>query len=97
MPYKSRWTTVLQQQLNVTLARCGEHALVIPEGLCGRTTCVDDEHCWACCDGAPRGMNGRQFILPCLKTHQPVNVVVLALGCNDLKVRFNLSPKNIAA
>ena len=69
---------------------------MIPEGLNGRTTVMNDEHCWVCCDGAPGGMNGRTYLIPCLLSHKPVDLVVLALGCNDIKSRFNLTPNEIA-
>ena len=42
-------------------------------------------------------MNGRRFLLPCLHSHKPVAVVVLALGCNDMKSRHNCDPVDIAA
>ena len=92
LPYASRWTTFLQSQFD----QDGTPTRVIPEGLNGRTTCLDDEQCWMCVDGAPGGMNGRKYLLPCLHSHKPVDVVVLSLGCNDLKTRFNLSPSEIA-
>lgn len=93
IPYAARWTTVLER----TLTKNGFPTKVIAEGLSGRTTVLDDEHCWDCCDGAPHGMNGRTFLLPCLNSHKPVDVVVLALGTNDLKHHLKLSPKKIAA
>jgi len=57
---------------------------------------MDDEHCWKCCDGAAGGLNGRKSLLPTLHSHKPVDVVVLALGCNDMKTRFGLLPQEIA-
>ena len=42
-------------------------------------------------------MNGRRYLLPCLFSHRPISVVVLALGCNDLKQRHNLDPCDISA
>ena len=74
----------------------GDGYRVISEGLNGRTTVMDDEHCWFCVDGAPGGMNGRRYLLPCLHSHKPIAVVVLALGCNDLKMYFNLDPESVA-
>jgi len=89
LPHAVRWTTQLQNRL-------GSNWVVIPEGLNGRTTVLDDEHCWTCCDGAPGGLNGRKTLLPILHSHKPVDVLILALGCNDLKLRFNLQPQEIA-
>ena len=67
-------------------ADLGDGVLVVPEGLNGRTTVLDDpnENPFFCGqDGA--GMNGRRQLLPCLHSHKPVSVVVIALGCNDMK------------
>lgn len=88
--YADRWTTHLQQEL-------GASFIVMPEGLNGRTTTVDDpwENAHFCgVDGA--GMNGRRYLLPCLYSHRPISVVVLALGCNDLKARHCLEASDIA-
>ena len=91
LPLASRWTTCLQSTL-------GPEVLVVPEGLNGRTTVIDDPQenpDFAGVGG--EGMNGRRFLLPCLHSHKPVSVVVLALGCNDLKSRHNCDPGDIAA
>ena len=45
-------------------------------------------------DGAPGGMNGRRFLLPCLNSHKTVDVLVLALGVNDLKHHLGLKVNN---
>lgn len=91
LPLSSRWTTYLQDAL-------GDEVTVVPEGLNGRTTVIDDPQenpDFAGLGG--EGMNGRRFLLPCLHSHKPVAVVVLALGCNDLKARHNCDPTDIAA
>lgn len=91
LPLASRWTTCLQAAL-------GPEVLVVPEGLNGRTTVIDDPQenpDFAGLGG--EGMNGRRFLLPCLHSHKPVSVVVLALGCNDFKSRHNCDPEDIAA
>lgn len=79
-PYEQRWTTILQKCL-------GDEALVIPEGLNGRTTCFEDE--------IRPGRNGAVYLEPCLHTHGPIDLVVLMLGTNDLKIRFQLTPNDI--
>ena len=63
-------------------------AQVIEEGLNGRTTMRDDVYV--------EGRNGRTMLLPCLRTHNPVDVLVLMLGSNDLKPQFNAAPNEIA-
>lgn len=79
--FEDRWTTQLQQLL-------GEGYYVIPEGLNGRTTVWDDpiKEC----------VNGKDYLIPCLESHKPLNRVVIMLGTNDLKVRLNLPAKDIA-
>jgi lysophospholipase L1-like esterase len=78
-----RWPSVVQNRL-------GASVTVIAEGLNGRTTVFDDP-----IDGAHK--NGRTYLLPCLESHAPLDLVIIMLGTNDLKTRFNLSPKDIAA
>jgi len=81
-PPDVRWTGVLQRLL-------GDDHYVIEEGLGGRTTDVDYQDRTGC--------NGRTFLEPCLRTHEPVDLVVLMLGTNDLKIEFDRSAAEIAA
>ena len=76
-----RWTGVFQQEL-------GDDYLVIEEGLNGRTTVWDDP-----IEGYK---NGKEYLIPCLATHRPLDLVVFMLGTNDLKKRFSLSAYDIA-
>lgn len=80
---EARWPGVLRSQL-------GEGYAVIEEGLCGRTTVWDDpiEGEW---------LNGKRYLLPCLLTHAPLDLAVVMLGTNDLKMRFSASARDIAA
>lgn len=78
-----RWPGVLAATL-------GPGYAIVEEGLPGRTTVFDDP-----IDGAH--LNGRRYLLPCLASHRPLDHVVLMLGVNDLKRRFDLSPQDIAA
>jgi len=76
-----RWTGLLQKLL-------GDGYYVIEEGLGGRTTVWDDpieEH-----------KNGKAYLLPCLDSHKPLDLVVIMLGTNDLKKRFSLPVCDIA-
>lgn len=77
-----RWTGVLAREL-------GSGYQVIEEGLGGRTTLWDDP-----IEGYK---NGREYLIPCLDTHKPIDLVVLMLGTNDLKLRFSVSTYDIAA
>ena len=63
-------------------------AVVIEEALNGRTTLWDDPFM--------DGRNGRPYLLPCLRSHEPVDLVVLMLGTNDLKTIFNRAAHEIA-
>jgi len=81
--WTDRWPSVMQNKL-------GESVTIIAEGLNGRTTVFDDP-----IDGAHK--NGRTYLLPCLESHAPLHLVIIMLGTNDLKTRFNLSPTDIAA
>jgi lysophospholipase L1-like esterase len=77
-----RWTGVLAQEL-------GADYRVIEEGLNGRTTIWDDP--------LEEGRNGKTYFLPCLWSHQPIDLVTIMLGTNDLKERFSKSAYDIAA
>jgi lysophospholipase L1-like esterase len=77
-----RWPGVLREAL-------GRGYRVIEEGLSGRTTVWDDP-----IEGAHK--NGRTYLLPCLESHKPIDLVIIMLGTNDLKARFRLSAADIA-
>jgi lysophospholipase L1-like esterase len=80
-PPDERWPGVLRQEL-------GPDFWVVEEGLNGRTTVWDD--------GLEPYRNGRTLLPPILLSHQPVDVVILMLGTNDLKRRFALSAREVA-
>lgn len=80
--YENRWTTILQKKL-------GDKYHVIPEGLNGRTTVWDDP--------TKCNVNGRDFLLTCLESHKPLDLVIIMLGTNDLKARLNLPAVDIAS
>lgn len=77
----TRWTGVLGAAL-------GRDFTVIEEGLNGRTTVWDDP--------IEGHKNGHDYLVPCLETHRPLDLVVLMLGTNDLKRRFSLAAYDIA-
>ena len=72
-----RWTCLLQKAL-------GEDYLVLEEGLSGRTTVFRDplHEC----------MSGLDVIYSTLMSHEPVDLLIIMLGTNDTKERFNVSP-----
>ncbi len=81
-PKEARWPNVMAAQL-------GEGFDVISEGLPGRNSCFDDP-----VEG--EGMNGLRLIQPVLRSHQPIDLVIVMLGTNDLKARFNATSQDIA-
>ncbi len=80
-PPDVRWTGVMQREL-------GPDHRVIEEGLNGRTTVFDDP-----IEPARRGAD---YLPPCLRSHAPLDLLIIALGCNDMKMRFSVSPSDIA-
>ena len=81
LPITQRWTGVLAQEL-------GAGYRVVEEGLNGRTTVWDDP-----IEGYK---NGKEYLIPCLETHRPIDLITIMLGTNDLKKRFSLSAFDIA-
>lgn len=61
---------------------------VIEEGCSGRTTLYDDPF-----DGWKNGMD---YLVPCIYSHRPIDIVILMLGSNDLKLNFHLNAEKIA-
>jgi lysophospholipase L1-like esterase len=49
---------------------------VVAEGLNGRTATVDSP--------VEEGRNGLPYLLPCLRSHKPVDLVAISLGTNDV-------------
>jgi lysophospholipase L1-like esterase len=78
---QTRWTGVMQLEL-------GPAWRVIEEGLNGRTTVFDDP--------IEPDRRGSDYLPPCLRSHAPLDLLIIALGCNDLKQRFSASAGDIA-
>jgi lysophospholipase L1-like esterase len=77
-----RWPGVLRQAL-------GKGYRIVEEGLPGRTTVWDDP-----IEGYK---NGKAYLVPCLESHRPIDLVVIMLGTNDLKMRFSLPACDVAS
>lgn len=71
-----RWTCLLQKGL-------GEGCLVFEEGLSGRTTVFSDP--------LYEGLDALHYLWPCLKSHEPVSLLIIMLGTNDSKERFGMN------
>ena len=80
-PEDVRWPGVLAREL-------GSGFRVIEEGLNARTTVRDDP--------VEEYKNGKEYLRPCLESHRPLDLVIVALGVNDLKARFFASASDVA-
>lgn len=65
-----RWPNVMGNKL-------GDDYIVVNEGLGGRTTIYTPS--------VKPWRNGETYLLPCLYTHRPVDLVIVMLGTNDLQ------------
>lgn len=81
--YGERWPDVVQDIM-------GSSWRVIAEGLPGRTTRYDDP----IQGGEYR--NGLRFLRTILESHQPIDLVAIMLGTNDLKGLYNVDAEEIA-
>lgn len=79
-----RWTGLLQQQL-------GNDYYIIEEGLGGRTTDLDHYN------PEKPSRNGLIYFKACLDSHLPLDVIVVMLGINDLKVGYGRSIQDIVS
>ena len=71
-----RWTQLLQTGL-------GDEYLVLEEGLSGRTTVFDDP--------LTEGLSALDYVTPCMRSHAPVDLLIIMLGTNDTKERFSMN------
>jgi lysophospholipase L1-like esterase len=78
---EQRWPGVLRTEL-------GAGYWVIEEGMCGRSVVYDDPvEDYQC---------GRNYLISCIQSHTPVDLLIMMLGTNDLKKRFFLPACDIA-
>ena len=78
-PHEVRFTGLLEQKLK----KCR----IIEEGMRGRTQAFDDS--------LMEGRNGRKELPMILCTHDPVDILVIMLGTNDVKSTFHNSAYEI--
>ena len=78
----TRWPMRLSELL-------GPDYAVIEEGFGGRTTVFDDP-----VEGGYK--SGADYLPPCLMSHNPLDLVIIMLGANDAKMRFNMTARTIA-
>ena len=77
-----RWTSILSELL-------GNNFQIIEEGLNSRTLTSNDPR------PGKEGKNGYNYLIPCLETHDPIDLVILMLGTNELKFTYNKGAKEI--
>lgn len=75
-----RWPGIMQKIL-------GDYYYIVEEGLNSRTTNLDYK--------IPPERNGKIYLPPCLYSHAPIDLVLLALGANDTKIYFNRTAHQI--
>lgn len=74
LPENRRWPKILQKLLG------SEDYEILEEGLCGRTTIYRDQ-AWPYC-------NGRDYVVPCILSKLPLDLLIIMLGTNDMKKIF---------
>lgn len=77
-----RWTRILAKLL-------GEDFEIIEEGLNSRTLISNDTR------PGKEGKNGYEYLIPCLDTHDPIDLVILMLGTNELKTAYNKTANDV--
>jgi len=77
----TRWPGILG-------AKLGTDFRIIEEGMPGRTTVFDDP--------LRDYRSGKHYLVPCLNSHRPLDLVIIMLGTNDLQGRFAAAPLDIA-
>jgi lysophospholipase L1-like esterase len=80
-PRSVRWAARLQSAL-------GDDWEVIAEGLNGRTAALDSP--------VSEGRSGLRYLVPCLHSHAPVDLLVIFLGTNDVGDTFALPERDVA-
>lgn len=76
----TRWPRKLGQLL-------GDSYDIVEEGMCNRTTVFSSELDPYC--------SALDYIIPCLISHSPIDLLIIMLGTNDTKDRYNVSAAEI--
>ena len=79
--YDRRWPVILQELLR--------DSTIIEEGLNSRTFNTEEKR------EGKEGRAGLPYFIPCLDTHDPIDVVIIGLGLNDAKTTYSLSAEDI--
>ncbi len=79
-PFEERWPGRLEMLM-------GKEYRVIEEGLCSRTIAMEDS--------VQPHRNGLRYLQPCLMSQFPLDYLIVMLGTNDTKRRYNISAQEI--
>nr|AGS53754.1 lipolytic enzyme, G-D-S-L [uncultured bacterium contig00076] len=88
LDHKTRWPMALGIILNRNSPPDDPEWWVVEEGQGGRTSCREDP--------VEGDKNGLRQLIPILESHNPIDIVAVMLGTNDLKPRFNPTAYDIA-
>jgi len=80
-PENMRWTGLLQSKLGLGYE-------IVEEGMSARTLDIND--------GEADSRNGKKYIIPCLKSQNPLELVVVMLGTCNLKERYDQTPEQVS-
>jgi lysophospholipase L1-like esterase len=80
-PQDKRWTWIMASDF-------GSYVEVVEQGLCCRTTNIDDP--------LQPDINGANHIDYTLRTHAPLDIMIIMLGTNDTKCHYDRGPREIA-
>ncbi len=82
IPFERQWPNILQ-------AKLGDNYHIIQEGMPGRMAGdLQTDKAW---------YNGRDVFRSLVVSHDPLDLVIVALGTNDLKNRYRRSAEQVAA
>ncbi len=80
IPFDKRWPNILQKKL-------GNEYRIFQEGLPGRVA--------GNCDVEKKFKNGKDTFIATFRTQAPVDVIIIALGTNDLQIKYNRKVEDI--
>ena len=79
IPNENQWPNILSKKL-------GSNYKVLQEGLPGRLAGDEEEK---------KYKNGRDTFIATFKINAPIDIVIIALGTNDLQIKYNKSAKKV--
>lgn len=80
IPKEKQWTNILREEIK-------ENYEIYQEGLPGRVAGNEEEE--------KVYKNGKDTFMAIFRTHAPLDILIIALGTNDLQIKYNKSSKDI--